>query len=316
MKRVRKTLSISCLLAAIPNICSADGRPSLGFDQAISLAITSNAKVSHDPFNVFGFRQRLPDACLRTEIAPAIEEGARKEFEYQQTIETASLFFKIQGLENSVLAAGEKVAATYGEWQRLKARATASSETISNVELIQAESTYLNALAYRENLRVHLRREYSLLAGLIGEQDSISVELVSDLPVFEVSTAVTKPTPRRKEIALTLLGEWWASAPKKFAALRSICSEKISLAIKQEKSESQRLDDISQLQISYLSRYAIPAAEIDLRLAEVRLDQARSNEPGAPPLGKAMTDSLLAAGAVRAAQNQLHLEQLRLMPGL
>lgn len=313
MKGFCKTLSISCLIAAIPSFCSADDRPSLGFDQAISQAITFNAKVCHDPFEVLGFRQRLPEACLREEIAPVIEDVARKEFEYQKTIETAFLFFKIQDLENSMLAAGEKIAATYGDWQQMKARSTASSETVSNVDLLQAESSYLNALAYRENLRVHLRREYHLLAGLIGEQDTVSVELVSDFRVSEASFAVPKQTARGKEVALSSLGEWWSSVSKKFSNIRSICSRKISHAINVEKSESQRLDDISQMQISFLIRYAVPAAEIDLRLAEARLDQARSNEPGAPRLGKAMTDSLLASGALHAAQNQLHLEQLRLM---
>jgi len=313
MKGFRKTLGISCLLAAMPTFCFADDRPSLGFDQAIGQAITSKAKGSHDPFKVFGFRQRLPEACLRAEIAPAIEGWARKEAEYQQTIETASLFFKIQDLENGVLAAGEKVAAAFGDWQRLKTRTSTSSDKVSNVELIQAESTYLNALAYRENLRVHLRREYHLLAGLIGEPGALSVELDSEIRAFEAFSAVPNRTARGKEIALSILGEWWAAAPKKLSAIRPICSERISQAIKLEKSESLRQDDISQMQILFLSRYAIPAAEIELRLAEVRLDQARNNEPGAPRLGKAMTDSLLAAGAVRAGQNQLHLEQLRLM---
>ena len=152
-----------------------------------------------------------------------------------------------------------------------------------------------------------------MLAGLTGEPGAISVEPVSEIRVIETSSAVHNRTASGKEIALSILGEWWAAAPKKLSAISPICSERISQAIKLEKSESLRQDDISQMQILFLSRYAIPAAEIELRLAEVRLDQSRSNEPGAPRLGKAMTDSLLAAVAVRATQNQLHLEQLRLM---
>lgn len=300
-----RQIGVACLLSALHLPCLAEEKPTLNLEQAIGKALSIKSKA--DPFTIFDLRKRLPEACLRPEIETVVRELARTELEHQRTIEVASLFFRIQAMENRLLAAGETVAATFVDWQRLKSKPEAGPESQ------QAETSYLRALASREDLRVSLRREYHLLASAIGEPGALSVELVADERNGNgISSSENKQPPRAKQIALEILSNWWQRAAKTLFAASQTCTKAIAQVSAEEKTASDRQDDLARTQIDFLRRYAIPAAESELQLAELRLDQARGKEPGAPRLGQAMTDSLLAVGALQATQNKLYLEQLRL----
>jgi len=301
-----------CLLAALQTGASAADSPLLQLDQAIKEAITTTARSGTDPFATLGLRELLPASCLHPALIPVIQEAARSELEHRQTIEVAARFFSIQEQEYRLLALGEMVAATYGHWQKLKAGSDAIADKQATVTTMQAESTYRNTLASREDLRIQLRQEYHLLARSIGVSETFSVDLEPQPDL--ASTALdddTKQAPRARQTALSLMDQWWHDTSRNRSSLRSLCRERISDAINAEVSEGHRQDDIARMQIVYLERYAIPAAERQLELASLHLDQARENEPGALRLGQAMTDSLVALGALRAAQNKLHLEHLR-----
>lgn len=313
MNPVHAKLSVFYLLVLMQAGLNAEETTPLTLDEAIQSAHQRKTHTDGDPFSILGFHDRLPAECLRADIVPLLKTAARSEQEQQTAIEVASRFFKIQDMENRLLARGEMVASTYGDWQRLLTKNEAKPDEHRTEQTMRAESIYLKALAAREELRMHLHQEYHFLANSIGDPARRPVERgTAAFSNAKHAAAQNKPQRRATQIALSALGKWWQNAPRKLSSLQPLCADRIKQVGHEDAIENDRQDDLLRSRISFLQRYAIPALESELELAEFQLDQARSNKPGAPRLGHAMTDSLLAGSAVQAMQNQLRLEQLRL----
>lgn len=313
MNPVHAKLGIFYLLVLMQAGLNAEETTPLTLDEAIQSAHQRKTHTDGDPFSILGFHDRLPAECLRADIAPLLQAEARSVQAQEKTIEVASRFFRIQEMENRLLARGEVVASTYGDWRRLLTKDEAKPGQHGAEQAMRAESIYLKALAAREELRMQLQQEYHLLANAIGNRATRAVERGAEtFSGVRHAAEQNKPQRRAKQIALSALGKWWQNAPGKLSSLQSPCVDRIKRVSHEEAIENDRQDELSRNRIAFLLSYAIPALEKELELAEFRLDQARNNEPGAPRLGQAMTDSLLAAGAVQAMRNQLHLEQLHL----
>lgn len=258
------------------------------------------AALAGEPFRVEG----LPKHCR--EAVVAVAKPPRNQARPATPLPSALLdaFAAVVDADDQEAIANEWVAISYG---RFKQFSPSSSETA--LERTEAEAEYRRHLAERQVLRLGQRETRERLADLIGrpvsEVAAIDGSSLDDLPVpddFPPLDALESQLSRYASSALEDL--------RRIPACKSQAERILAMA----RREVVREHEASYSRWHYEKTYLLPEAEVRLRLAELRLVQARdAHTDGQRPSQLAIRSTELADAQrkVRAVKAALQSRYLR-----